>query len=159
MKKARQLLIFILVSAFTLMVIASIIVYAVVYNSIDKDPVFKGNLDERVDTVRAIYDLPGLQQTDELNKLAQAKCNEMVERHYYAHKNPEGKNVWEMADIQYTHFGENLAYGYSDALSVVSGWENSKTHKENLLNPSFTQVGYGVCWDSNHYKVVQVLKG
>lgn len=146
-------------SIIVLILISTIAIFAIGFGVVDRDPVFKGNLDERVDTVRAIYDLPGLEQTEELNKIAQSKCDEMVERHYFSHENPEGKKIWELADINYKYFGENLAYGYSDAYSVVSGWENSKTHKENLLNPNFTQVGYGICWDHNHYKVVQALKG
>lgn len=155
----RKLLLGILVGTLFLIIGSSILVYAVVFNMIDRDPIFRGNLDERVDTVRAIHDLPGLQQTEQLNKIAQAKCDEMVKRQYFSHENPEGKRVWQMVDIPYTYFGENLAWGYSSAFEVVSGWENSKTHKENMLNPNYKEAGYGVCWDRNHYKVVQVLKG
>lgn len=41
-------------------------------------------------------------------------------------------------------WGENIAWGYATAQSVVSGWLNSPGHKANIENPSFTSTGVGV---------------
>ena len=119
---------------------------------------FTGDLDQSVDTIRAGYDLNGLAQTEELNKVAQAKCDDMVTRNYLSHENLEGKMVWE-GTYQYTYAGENIAHGYSNAYDVARAWLNSEEHKANLLSTNFTQVGYGVCHDDKHYKIVQVFKG
>src|SRR6185295_2218657 len=40
--------------------------------------------------------------------------------------------------------GENIAYGYSDAASVVNAWMNSAGHRANILNPMYTEMGAGV---------------
>jgi len=149
-----------LATALLLLIVgSSLITYTVVYNSIDKDPVFKGSLDEQVDNIRAQYDLPGLEQVKELDVIAQSRCDDFVSRKYFAHTDPDGLHTWQKYKFTYSIAGENLAYGYSNAYNVADGWVNSKTHKANLLDPNFKQVGYGICWDNNHYKVVQVLKG
>lgn len=128
-------------------------------NSIGKtNKAFTGSLDDEVDMYRASYDLPGLDQTKELNKIAQAKCDDMVKNHYFSHENFEYKLVWQQYPFKYKYAGENLAWGYSDAKAVVNGWQNSEAHNKNLLDPHYKQVGYGICYDET-YKVVQVLKG
>jgi uncharacterized protein YkwD len=45
-------------------------------------------------------------------------------------------------------WGENIAYGYTSAASVVDGWMNSPGHRANILNASFTETGVGVAVDS-----------
>ncbi len=40
--------------------------------------------------------------------------------------------------------GENLAFGYNDASSVLDGWMNSPTHRENILFPTFTKLSISV---------------
>ena len=37
--------------------------------------------------------------------------------------------------------GENVAYGYTSAASVMNGWMNSTGHKANILNCSFDDIG------------------
>ncbi len=39
---------------------------------------------------------------------------------------------------------ENIAAGYPSPEAVVDGWMNSPGHRENLLNPSYTEIGIGV---------------
>lgn len=124
-------------------------------------PEFTGSLDTMVDKYRTEQGLTPLNEDEQLATIAEAKCNEMVERQYFSHENPEGKYIWEMIDLDYTVAGENLAGGYTTAYDTVSGWVQSETHRDNLLNANYTEVGYGVCWDKNNndYKVVQLLKG
>lgn len=40
--------------------------------------------------------------------------------------------------------GENLAFGYNDASSVLRGWMDSPTHRENILYPTFTKISISV---------------
>jgi len=42
-----------------------------------------------------------------------------------------------------TGWGENIAYGYSTAASVVNAWLNSAGHKANIENASFRSTGVG----------------
>lgn len=41
-------------------------------------------------------------------------------------------------------WGENVAAGYGSAAGVIDGWMNSSGHRENILNPSMTQIGIAV---------------
>lgn len=38
-------------------------------------------------------------------------------------------------------WGENLAEGHQSAEDVVRGWMNSPTHRANILNANFTEMG------------------
>lgn len=88
-----------------------------------------------------------------LNKAASDKCNDMVAKNYWEHNSPDGNKPWVFitnVGYSYARAGENLAYGYASASNTVSGWMGSPSHKQNLLNPNFTQVGFGVCIGENY---------
>jgi uncharacterized protein YkwD len=46
-------------------------------------------------------------------------------------------------------WGENIAFGYTDAASVVNAWINSPEHRANILNATFTETGVSVSVDSS----------
>lgn len=124
-------------------------------------PKYYGNLNEHVTILRDGYNLPALKQVKDLDIIAEMKCKDMIDRKYYAHVNPNGKQVWEQYEFgDYQWKGENLAHGFRSAMETVEGWKASKTHLDNILNPNYTEVGYGVCKDNNdYYYVVQVFRG
>jgi hypothetical protein len=81
-----------------------------------------------------------------LNNAAQAKANDMATRNYWSHNTPEGNPPWIFitnAGYQYKTAGENLAYGFATSEDTVTGWMNSPGHRANMLNSSFTEVGFG----------------
>jgi hypothetical protein len=87
-----------------------------------------------------------------LNEAAQAKADDMVNRNYWSHNTPDGKEPWvffDNAGYKYFKAGENLAYGFSTSSATVRGWMNSPTHRDNLLDPDFTEVGFGFQNGSN----------
>ena len=43
-------------------------------------------------------------------------------------------------------WGENVAAGYGSATSVMGGWMASPGHRENILNPTFVDVGIGLAY-------------
>lgn len=45
--------------------------------------------------------------------------------------------------------GENIAYGYPTAPTVMEAWMNSPGHRANILRPQFTHVGMGVKRDAS----------
>ncbi len=100
---------------------------------------------------RAEAGLSPLSVNDELTQAAQAKGGDMVSKNYWAHVSPDGKTPWffiTSSGYKYSTAGENLARDFSDAPSVVSAWMASKSHRENLLDPNFTEIGVAVL-DSN----------
>jgi hypothetical protein len=81
-----------------------------------------------------------------LNAAAQAKAQDMVDRDYWSHTTPDGEQPWVFIDAQgysYQKAGENLAYGFSNSGETITGWMNSPSHKANLLDGEFTEVGFG----------------
>lgn len=101
-----------------------------------------------VNDERAKYDLPALTRDGQLDLAAQNKCNDMVAKDYWSHNAPDGTtpfNFITQAGISYDAAGENLAYGFTDTDSVVTGWMNSEGHKKNILSTSYTNVGYAQC--------------
>lgn len=88
-----------------------------------------------------------------LNNAAQAKANDMVARNYWSHNTPDGKEPWvffQQAGYAYSKAGENLAYGFTTSADTISGWMNSATHKANMLDSGFTEVGFGFTNSSNY---------
>lgn len=87
-----------------------------------------------------------LKLSDKLVQAAQAKANDMASRNYWSHNTPEGSPPWifvDKAGYNYQKAGENLAYGFATSADTVTGWMNSPSHRENLLDKSFTDVGFG----------------
>ena len=90
---------------------------------------------------------------ERLNGAAQKKAQDMVTRNYWSHKTPEGNDPWNFIvkeSYSYKKAGENLAYGFSDNSGVINGWMNSPSHRTNLLDKDFSEVGFGIA-DSNNF--------
>jgi hypothetical protein len=43
----------------------------------------------------------------------------------------------------YAHAGENLAIHFTDSTEVVEAWMKSPTHRENIVNGKYTEIGVG----------------
>ncbi len=81
-----------------------------------------------------------------LTSAAQAKANDMANRNYWSHNTPDGQEPWtffDQAGYRYTKAGENLAYGFATSSQTISGWMNSMSHRTNMLDDEFTEVGFG----------------
>lgn len=81
-----------------------------------------------------------------LEKAAQMKAEDMATRGYFSHESPDGNAPWEWikkAGYQFAYAGENLAINFFDSKDVVSAWMNSESHKENILDKHFTEIGIG----------------
>jgi len=106
----------------------------------------QGGLLSSTNSYRSNAGKKSLSLNSKLTAAAQAKANDMVNRDYWSHNTPDGKEPWvfiQNAGYSYTKAGENLAYGFSTSSATVVGWMNSPTHKANMLDASFTEVGFG----------------
>src|SRR5690606_5510957 len=89
-----------------------------------------------------------------LTHAAQEKANDMRARDYWSHNTPEGNPPWvfiEKVGYSYVKAGENLAYGFQTSQAAIRGWMNSESHRENMLDPNYTEVGFGFA-NSNDYQ-------
>ncbi len=103
---------------------------------------------------RAANGLPLLNLDEQLMEAAQTKAADMVARDYWSHDTPDGSPPWtflEAVRYRYLKAGENLAYGFKTSAGTVNGWMNSPSHKANMLDPIYTEVGFGYV-NSNNYQ-------
>jgi hypothetical protein len=84
---------------------------------------------------------------NKLSTAASDKAVDMFEENYWAHFSPSGISPWfffEKEDYHYLYAGENLAKDFSDSQAVVSAWMNSPKHRENILKPEYTEIGFSI---------------
>lgn len=75
---------------------------------------------------------------------AQAKADDMAKNEYFAHTSPSGLDSWhwfKQAGYSFSYAGENLAVDFTDSNDVNEAWLNSPTHRANILNGHFTEIG------------------
>lgn len=95
-------------------------------------------------TDRSQNRLDGLTINPVLVKAAQLKANDMAAKSYFAHTSPEGIDPWHWfseAGYKFSYAGENLAIDFSDSDAVNSAWMNSATHRANILDQHYTEIG------------------
>lgn len=107
---------------------------------------------EKTNENRTSVSKTALSLDSQLNAAAQSKAEDMVNKDYWAHDSPDGKTPWTFitaSGYPYKTAGENLAYGFKDASGVISGWMNSPQHRDNILNPDYKDVGFGIASSPN----------
>lgn len=82
-----------------------------------------------------------------LDAAALAKAENMFAENYWAHYSPSGKDPWgfiQKAGYQFTNAGENLARNFYSSTEVVDAWMASSTHRDNIVNPKYKNIGIAV---------------
>jgi hypothetical protein len=93
---------------------------------------------------RAANGLSPLTENSSLDSAAIAKGNDMLAKGYWAHFSPDGTSPWSFFSsfgYKYRYAGENLARDFSDPTSAVNAWMASPTHKDNILNANYRDIG------------------
>ena len=96
---------------------------------------------------RADEGLPGLRKSERLSQAAMLKANDIIQNQYWDHTSPSGVEPWQWiqkTNYTYSEAGENLARDFSTADGTVAGWMASEKHRENMLKPSYSDVGFAV---------------
>jgi len=102
---------------------------------------------DQTNTERVKLGLKSLTFNSTLSKSAQLKADDMFTNNYWAHTSPEGKSPWDFfnnAGYEYSVAGENLAKDFYDTEGLLKAWMNSPTHRENIINPKYQEIGIGV---------------
>jgi len=100
-----------------------------------------------VNDERAGLNLPPLKENSTLNQAAYLKAQDIIEKDYFSHNSPEGITPWywfKKSGYDYAFAGENLAIGFLDSEEVHNGWMGSSSHRSNLLNPKYDEIGVAV---------------
>jgi uncharacterized protein YkwD len=89
-----------------------------------------------------------LQLNEQLSKAASAKTQDMIKNNYFSHISPVDNTKWsdfiDESNYVYAEAGENLANGFDNANEMVESWMNSQSHRENIVNTSFSETGFGL---------------
>jgi uncharacterized protein YkwD len=102
---------------------------------------------DAVNRERASHRLAPLRASPILERAAQGHADDMLSRGYYGHASPEHTMVLGRArEAGYVadSVGENIAKGQRSVEEVMEGWMASKEHRKNILNPMFTEAGFGI---------------
>lgn len=82
-----------------------------------------------------------------LNKAAEEKANDMAAKDYFAHYGPDGKKPWDWIDrgqYAYLLIGENLGMNFSTAEAVHTALMNSPSHRKNIMNAKYEDMGIAI---------------
>lgn len=92
-----------------------------------------------------------------LTQAAEMKAQDMIDNNYFAHTSPTGTDPWfwfKKAGYHYKYAGENLAIDFYDTEQVQNAWMNSPTHKKNILNGRYKEIGIATKTGTYHGRQV-----
>lgn len=92
-----------------------------------------------------------LAAANDLQSLAQGRANDMARSGALAHTTNLGSKV-----SGWRKLGENVGRG-PNLRDIETAFMASPSHRENILDPDFTQFGVGVTWDGKQYFYVAVV--
>jgi hypothetical protein len=100
---------------------------------------------------RAAAGLRALATANDLQTLAQSRANEQARNGALQHTTNLGSKV-----TGWKRLGENVGRG-PNLRDIETAFMASPSHRENILEPDFTQFGVGVTWDGKQYFYVAVI--
>jgi hypothetical protein len=83
-------------------------------------------------------------RSSKLDWAAELKAKDMASKEYFSHNSPEGVTPWHwFKEVGYSflYAGENLAINFTDSSDVEEAWLNSPTHRANIMNTEFREIG------------------
>jgi hypothetical protein len=107
----------------------------------------KSTLIELTNQERESLGIPFLKDNPKLDEAAYLKGKDMLEKDYFSHQSPAGVSPWywfKKSGYSYQYAGENLAIGFLDSEEVYQAWKDSPSHRANLFNPNYQDIGIAV---------------
>lgn len=105
---------------------------------------------ELTNKLRSVLAAPTLLENSKLTNAAYEKVQDMFLSKYFAHISPQGLDLayWlKRVGYDYAVAGENLAMGFNNSEEVMTAWEKSPTHYNNLVDLSFNEIGVSFAGD------------
>lgn len=104
----------------------------------------EGKILELVNLERAADGIPILQYDDKLTSAARGHAQDMAQYDYCSHNRRDGSQFWQ--SIRATGYAsskvaENVAAGISTPEEAFESLMASPTHRANIINAQFTQIG------------------
>jgi len=108
---------------------------------------------------RAKYGLSALTLSSSLGRAAQKHAESMATENYFSHTGSDGSSASDRAKREgySSGAGENISAGRKSPSDTIKGWMNSSGHRANILNATYTEIGFGHAYGSSstygHYWV------
>ena len=96
-----------------------------------------------VNEQRARHHLPPLHASPALDSSAQRWTDTMVSSNQFGHGDNFSARI-SAAGFHWSNAAENIASGFETPSQVVRGWMASTGHCQNILSPTYSDVGTGV---------------
>jgi uncharacterized protein YkwD len=98
-----------------------------------------------VNAERAAAGCAAVTPDDGLAAVARAHSEDMRDRGYFDHVDPDGLDPFDRAErANLSARAENIAAGQQDAAEVMAAWMDSPEHRANILDCELTRLGTGV---------------
>ena len=107
----------------------------------------KDNVIELVNESRRVENISPLIENEILKNIAEDKLEDMIKNSYFAHTSPSGINPWywfSQNKYDYKYAGENLAINFMTVEKQHEAWMKSETHRKNIMNPNYEEIGVAV---------------
>jgi uncharacterized protein YkwD len=93
-----------------------------------------------------------------LNKIANSRSYDMATKHYFSHRQPDGRTAFDMIDasgITWYSAAEDIAWNnWSDAegsaLMANNQWMGSSAHRAAIMSTAYNYIGVGMQIDSSN---------
>lgn len=95
-----------------------------------------------------------------LSASATLKAKNMADENYFAHTSPDGRHPWDFInrkDYPYAFVGENLAMNFVNADDVHQALMASPSHRKNILNERYLDVGLAIVDGEINGKKTKIL--
>lgn len=102
-----------------------------------------------VNEERAKAGLAPVEESGKVAKAAAVRAQEITRS--FSHTRPDGSSfstALRQSGAAFNSSGENIAYGQPSPKAVMDTWMNSQTHRANILDRKFTDIGVGCYIDS-----------
>ncbi len=154
-------ILFYIVLLLLLLKIVSIVLFTPLYKNIFFADVTKSDIVQFLNRDRAQRGLSVLTESQKLDQAAYLKAEDMVAKSYFSHQSPDGITPWfwfKSVDYTYKYAGENLAIGFTDSKDLYNAWFNSTSHRENILNQNYKEVGTAIVSDFGKNNAILVVQ-
>lgn len=117
-------------------------------NTVDASSISETRLLQLTNLDRRNAGLIELKHNSQLDEAAFAKAQNMFEEDYWDHYGPNGETPWQFIKGSgydpYKYAGENLAKGFATSEGVHQAWMASPTHKANIMESKYRDIGFAV---------------
>jgi len=120
---------------------------------------FDAELLQLTNAERSKAGLSPLRFSDRLDQAADLHAIDMASKNYFDHTGLDGSDPGtriSRTGYQFSTWAENIS-GFPDPSSAIVSWMGSTGHRENILDPNLTEIGFGYANQGNKDYFVQVF--